>query len=63
MSPHFVCHDCGSVNFCEPKNTLCPFCHSSNGHIISNEEFREQHDTGAIKTIDPRTKKPFKKDK
>jgi len=63
MSPYFSCHDCGSVTPYQPDNKVCSFCASSNGHIISNEDYIEQRNTGVIKTIDPHTKKPFKKGK
>jgi hypothetical protein len=61
MSPYFLCYDCSSVNRCEPETNICPSCMSSRGRIISDQDFTQQHDSGAIKTIDPHTKKPFKK--
>ena len=61
MSPYFVCHDCSKVTYCKPDNIVCPFCSSSDGHIISDKEYIDQRNTGAIRTIDPKTGKPFKK--
>jgi Zn finger protein HypA/HybF involved in hydrogenase expression len=63
MSPYFQCHDCEHVNQCAQDNKICPFCGSSKGHIISDTEFREKRNTGAIRTVTHYGKKSPKKHK
>lgn len=63
MSPHFLCYECLGVPLCDSNTESCPSCGSKRGRLITDAEFREQYSTGAIRLIDPRTKKAFKKNK
>lgn len=63
MSPYFVCHECSNVIHTDQAIKKCPYCPSANGHMITDDEFREDKAAGVIKTINPRTGKPFKKGK
>lgn len=61
MSPYFICHDCSSVPSCQQDTKQCSSCGSSNGHIITDEEFKKGYEDGTIKLINPRTGKPYKR--
>ena len=61
MPHYFLCYDCSHVDPCQQDNRVCPFCSSSNGRILSDEEFRRQYKKGTIHLIDPKIGKPFKK--
>lgn len=63
MPKHFLCYDCSKVTPCDQNNHVCSFYSSSNGRILTDEEFRKQYNEGTIHLIDPRTGKPFKKSK
>jgi RNA polymerase subunit RPABC4/transcription elongation factor Spt4 len=63
MSPYFLCYDCSRATPCQQDDRICPSCTSSNGRILTDEEFRKQYSDGVIHLIDPSTGKPFKKGK
>ena len=63
MSPYFLCYKCSKVLTCQKDATKCQSCSSSNGRILTDEEFNKQYDNGAIYMINPSTGKPLKKKK
>lgn len=61
MSNHFQCFnpDCGNkVNLIQSDDVKqCPSCGSTNGQIISGQQFKELLNAGAIFEIDPKNQK------
>lgn len=61
MSPYFLCYNCSKVAACQQNCKTCSFCSSSQGRILTDDEFNKQYDRGAINLINPSTGKPIKK--
>lgn len=61
MSPYFLCYACSHVLACQQNNNVCPFCGSSQGRILTDDEFNKQYDRGTINLINPSTGKLIKK--
>lgn len=63
MSPYFNCFKCSRIYPYPQVNKTCPHCGSTDGRIMTDDEFNRQEDIGAIRLIDPSTGKPIKKKK
>lgn len=64
MTEFYICHACDAVRplIENADRTKCGSCGSTNGHVISKEEFDQSYKAGAIFPIDPRTGKRKKKE-
>lgn len=60
MKQHYLCFDCSKISEVNQKPDICPFCKSTKGRMMTDEEFNRQYDRGVIKLIDPSTGKPMK---
>jgi len=60
MPPYFNCFNCNHVSPDPKDNSKCPFCGSTKGRMMSEDEFNRKEDIGAMHLIDPSTGKPVK---